>query len=246
MKHNQYFSNISLKRSVTVQLLLLMFISFALNSCSKEPVNKVTKEFSVAGFDKVEAADDHTMEVKQDSVFSVSATGEAADIAELRVLVTNGALKIDYPVYRGNRKKVYIKVTAPVITMLDFGGASSGTAKDIVLPGTVKISLTGTASFSINAEAAKLDVNVSGNSSIVLSGSAPAIMADISGESKFNSYAISNTLNAYIFTSGQARASVFASNKLVADASGQSNIFYKGNPTEKILTQTGQAKILAQ
>jgi len=246
MKQRQYFPAIFLKRRLPIQLLHLFLLLFATNSCSKEPVNKVTKEFSVAGFDKLEAADDHQVEVQQASTFSVSATGEEADITELRVLVINGVLKIDYPVYRDNRKRVYIKVTAPVITMMDFGGACAGIAKDIKNPGTVKISLNGSASFLVNAEANKLDVNVSGKSNIVLSGSATDIIADISGEGTYNSYAVNNTSNAYIFTSGQATASVFASNKLVADASGQSNIFYKGNPSEKVLTQTGQAKIRAQ
>lgn len=226
--------------------LLVLSCLAVLASCTKEAANPVSRSFNIAGFDKVAAGDDHEVIITAGNDFSVLARGDARDVNELGLSVSSRSLQIGYPVYRNGRKRVHIYISMPKIVLLDFGGASYGNVSGFAASDTMKVSLSGDASFTVNANIALFDVNVSGSSELTINGSANKLVADVSGQGRYFGYGLGNTGTALIWTSGQANAFVYSNNQLLAEASGQSKIFYKGNPAQKTLNVTGEATIIQQ
>lgn len=226
---------------------LLMLGSLAVfSSCKKEAANPVTRSFNIAGFDKVAAGDDHEVIITAGNEFSVQARGDARDVNELSVSISSRSLQIAYPIHRNGRKRVHIYISMPKIVLLDVGGASYGNVSGFAASDTMKVSLSGDASFTVNANIALFDVNVSGSSELTINGSANKLVADVSGQGRYFGYGVANTGTALIWTSGQAHAYLYSNNELLAEASGQSKIFYKGNPALKTLHTTGEATIIQQ
>jgi len=225
----------------------MLFSSIAvLPSCSKEAANPVTRDINVSGFDKVTAGDDNEVIITAGNTFSMQARGDLADVNELRTAIASKNLTIDYPVYRSSRKRVHIHITMPTIKMLDLGGACYGNASGFHAADTMKVSLSGDSKFTVNANIALFDVNVSGTSALTINGSANKLVADASGQANYYGYNVQHTNTALVWTSGQANAYVYAHEALQAEASGQSRIFYKGNPPQRTLSATGQAMIVQQ
>ncbi|MBL0357099.1 MAG: hypothetical protein IPP72_09525 [Chitinophagaceae bacterium] len=97
-----------MKRKLTNAALALTGCLFILSCRNKEAVTPVSREISVPGFDKVPAGDDHEVIITAGNTFSMQARGDIADVNELRAAIESRNLKIDYPVYRSNRKRVHI------------------------------------------------------------------------------------------------------------------------------------------
>ena len=106
------------------------------------------------------------------------------------------------------------------------------------------VNLSGSTNFNINTNTALIDADVSGNSRLTINGTAKSIIANISGQAKYNGYGLMAIDNAVVKASGQANVHVNAGKVFTADASGQSKIYYKGNPVTKNITQTGMAKVI--
>lgn len=235
-----------MKLSITILLTscIVAFVCFI--SCTKEAANPVTRQFELTAFSKIEAGDDHEIIITQGPAFSVQARGNANDLDEIRMLVNDGTLKIDYPYYNNNRKRLHIIITMPVLAVAEFGGAAYGTINGFQQPVNFRLSLSGNSKFDVDTNTPLMDADVSGTSKLTLHGSAASLVANVSGQAVLEGYGINGTLNAIVKTSGQANAYVNSGKTFTADASGQSRIFYKGQPETSNISQSGMAKVINQ
>ena len=235
-----------MKLSITILITscIVAFVCFI--SCTKESSNPVTRQFEITGFNKLIASDDHEIIITKGASFSVQAKGSSADVEDLRMIVNGETLKIDYPYYNGNRKRVDILITMPSLSVAEFGGAAYGTISGFQQQVNFTLYLSGNSKFDVSCTSALIDANVSGTSKLTLRGSAASLVANISGQGVLEGSGMSGTYNSIIKTSGQANATFNAGKVLTADASGQSRIFYKGHPEAKNITEREMAKVISQ
>lgn len=106
--------------------------------------------------------------------------------------------------------KVNVTVSLPSLDHLDISGASNAT-------------VTG-----VNTD--KIDIDVSGASSVSMDGNVRAATIDISGASNLKAIGL-NVDSAEIDASGASSVKLSVASELRADASGASSVCYGGNPT---------------
>ena len=221
---------------------MVAFVCFI--SYTKESSNPVNRVFEVTGFNKIMAGDDHEIIVIKGASFSVQAKGEASDLSDLRMQVNDGTLKIDYPYYENYRKRVHIIITMPELSGVEFSGAAFGNISGFLQSVSLAVNLSGSADFNITTNTALVDADISGTSILTLNGNAASIVANISGQAQYNGYWLTATDNAFVKANGHSSVYVNVKKVFTADASGQSKIYYKGNPETKSITQTAKAKVI--
>jgi hypothetical protein len=93
-----------------------------------------------------------------------------------------------------------------------------------------------------NVRADKFDLDLSGASKINLEGEAAAFNVEMSGASNLDAENF-KTAETHIDVSGASKASIFVSEKLNAEASGASKIYYSGNPKTVREDESGASKV---
>lgn len=216
-----------------------MFIFFSTTVFAQDK-----RTFNVSGFDKLDMGSAFIITVTQASDYKVDVSGGEQDLKDLVVKVSNGKLSVGYPNNWGgwkNRKEVYVTVTMPKLTGVDFSGASkakvTGFSSDKM---DIDVSGASQATFEINAKSLSLDC--SGASGLTITGSGQSLNADISGASSVNAYDFKVT-TANIDASGASGAKVNVSSKIVAEASGASNVRYKGGASSVVANTSGAGSV---
>jgi hypothetical protein len=224
---------------------LALLIAFA--SCEKEKrecPSSTEKTFSESGFTRISAGETFTVNVKQGTAFSIKAKGCSNELSDLVLSVDNGTLTIRYNHYRSDRYRVDFDITLPALTSLALDGAATGTVSGFAQQTSfMKAVLSGTAKCTIEQLPALVNAELSGGSVLTLNGTAPDLIAHLSGDAKLNAYTASFS-DADVYTSGTAVAKISVQQSLFAQASGDSRIYYKGNPANVNAEQTGTAKVI--
>ncbi|MDQ6481259.1 head GIN domain-containing protein [Dyadobacter sp. LHD-138] len=189
-----------------------------------------SRTFNLSGFNKLAMGSSFKIEVKQGKQFSVTASGQSADVKELEAKVVSGVLKIGY---RGNnwnknRKTVDINITMPTLEAVDFSGASKAQVGNFPDSKTMAIEVSGASSVNMNFSAPKVSFELSGASSLTIVGQTDILNGEVSGASSFKGENFpAKEVN--IDASGASSANVVASASIHADASGASRIRYGGS-----------------
>ncbi len=230
--------------------ITLSLFAFVLASCHKEtkPCPGATdKNFAVANFNKVSAGETFTVTVSRGSNYGVLAQGCADDLADLDVSVDNNhLLNINYSNYRSQRNRVDFTITLPTLTAVQLSGASKGTVngfKDQL--SSIRTVLSGNAHCTLNGAPIIAQLELSGNADFMVTGTTENLYGNLSGNAALHAYEVA-ALEVDIDASGNATAYVAPTSKLFAAASGNSRIYYKGNPAGKLLETTGNGKIIKE
>ena len=118
------------------------------------------------------------------------------------------------------------------------------------MDGTIKTSefrldVSGGSDFKGAIETENLRVNQSGGSDIHISGKATTLSVDASGGSDFNGYGLITEI-CDLEASGGSDIEVTANKELSAQATGASDIHYKGKPTVKQAKASGASEVKAR
>ena len=161
--------------------------------------------------------------------------------------VENGVLRIYYGERSGfsitwkNRKlKAYISAKA-----LDEIKASGGS--DVIIQGTLtatklNFDLSGGSDFIGDVKSTELEIEQSGGSDVSISGTATNLKVSGSGGSDFNGYKLVADY-VVIHVSGGSDAQLMVNKELYAEASGGSDIDYKGNPDIRHKSSSGGSSV---
>ncbi|MBP6214761.1 MAG: DUF2807 domain-containing protein [Chitinophagaceae bacterium] len=216
-------------------------------SCSKEPTDPIDRSFSNAGFTKIDAGDQHRITITRGTSFSIVARGEERDINDLLVQNSGDLLKIEYNRYKPNRKRVNLTITMPSLEGVMLAGQSQATISGFSETVPVTLNVSGQAACWINVNAPKFFAQASGQSKIeFLGGSSTGLESNASGQSEILAYGLMPVITATAIATGQSTIKLKVGNSLNADASGQSRIYYQGNPPIKNIIQTGSARIIQE
>jgi hypothetical protein len=229
-----------------------LFFSLALlcASCDKEKQEcpgSSEKTFTITGFTKINAGDAHHITINKGNEFSIKANGCTSDLNDLELtLDANHILDIHYRNHKQNRYRVDFTITMPQLIAANLSGAAKGTISGFggqnsvirtVLSGASECTVAGT---GINAA-----VEISGASKLVLTGNTESLYGNISGASRLEAYGVAAT-EVDISVSGSSKAYVRPLQVLIAEATGSSQVYYKGNPATKHFETSGNGKIIQE
>lgn len=203
----------------------------------------VTREFDLAGFDKVDVSHAFTVDIKQGGSFSVVVGMDDNLVDYLRVEKQGATLKIGLDT---RRNYVFThgtaEVTMPELTGLELSGASAVTIGGFESTRDLTVDVSGASHLSGDIECGDARFDVSGASHVSLRGSAEGVILDASGASSVDLSAFA-VADANVEVSGASTATVNASGRLDVDASGASQVKYLGSPTLGTIDSSGGSSI---
>ena len=135
-----------------------------------------------------------------------------------------------------------VHVTLPALVSLDASGGSDVKAEGTFSSDNLSIDASGGSDVTIDVTAGVLDVDVSGGSDMRISGSARSARVESSGGSDLNASALTVD-EADVESSGGSDLRIAVRQKIVADASGGSDITYTGQPASVSVNTSGGAEI---
>jgi len=212
---------------------LLVLTGVIVTASAQKTINDANaQKRNVSGFHAIEVSGGIDLYLSQgDEAVAVSASkDEYRDkiITEVKDGVLKiwfewkGNLRIDW----GNRKlKAYVS-----IKNLDGLEASGGS--DVLVDGAIKttklnMKISGGSDFKGKIESDELKINASGGSEVTVSGKAAKLTIDASGGSDFSGYDFASDI-CNVEASGGSDVHVTVNKELSANATGGSDIFYKG------------------
>jgi hypothetical protein len=189
-----------------------------------------TRTFNVSNFNRLDIGSAFTITVTK-GPFKVTAKGDDDDVNDLEAMVENGELRIRYKDRKGislwsSRDDVYLNISMPSLRGVDFSGATTTKINGFTSK-QMDIELSGASTLTMELSADVINVDCSGASDLTLRGDADVLKVELSGASDFKATDL-KVLDVTVEASGASDAKVFAQNKIVANASGASDIRFRG------------------
>ncbi|MCW3108384.1 MAG: hypothetical protein JWQ09_2890 [Segetibacter sp.] len=232
----------------SVILLILMVLGGFVGNAQNIVYDENAEVRVVERFSGIEVSGSVSLYLSQGSVQGVAiSAGEAKYNNKIKTEVKNGVLRISVEggVWNGfnwtNRKlKAYVTVTD--INRLEVSGASYASITGALRGDDLKLDVSGASEIKGMINVNKLNLDISGASVARLSGTAKDGLIDASGACKVNGYDLSiETCKAS--SSGASNIKVKVTGELNANASGGSNIYYKGSGIAKVMNASSGASI---
>lgn len=164
----------------------------------------------------------------------------------ITVEVKNGILVIDikknnWKWMRGNKQlKAYISFKT--LDKLDISGASDVYMQGTIKADNLKIDLSGASNLRGKVESKKINIDLSGASDITLSGSTNDLTVDASGASKFKGEDLQTDFCDARAT-GASDIKITVNKELSANASGASDVRYKGTGVIRDIKMSGSSSV---
>lgn len=196
--------------------------------------NETIRTLDLKNFDKVSLGSAFNINITKGD-FSVKIAGRAEDLDALEASVSGGKLKIQFKQTKGNwwnkeRKRIDVTVSMPTVRGLTLSGASRSKVSGFTNLDVLDLEISGASTADIELRANSTKLNLSGASSVVLSGSGERIDGIVSGATSLRAYDfLARDIDLEL--SGASNARVNATGSLVIEASGASSVKYKGAPS---------------
>lgn len=228
-----------------VSLLILAF-SFSAVIAQKTVNDPNAEKRNVSGYQAIEVSGGIDLYLSQGNEAVAVSASSTEHRDRIMTKVENGVLKIWYEwksnnirIDWGNRKlKAYVSFKD-----LDRLEASGGS--DVEVDGAIKVSkldldISGGSDFSGRVELNELKVQASGGSDVSMSGKTGRLVIDASGGSDFSGYELSADI-CNVEASGGSDVHVTVNKELSANASGGSDVFYKGSGLIRDIKTSGSS-----
>ena len=230
-------------------ILLILLISSGFGGNAQNIVYDENAEVrTVEKFNAIEVSGAVSLYLSQgaEQGLAISA-GESKYNTKIKTEVKNGVLHISVEggVWNGfnwTNRKLKAYVTATNLNRLEVSGASYASISGAIKSDELKMDISGASEVKGSINANKLNLDISGASVARLSGTAKNALIDASGAAKVTSYDLS-VENCKASSSGASNIKVTVTGELNADASGGSNIYYKGQGIGKVLNTSAGASI---
>ena len=227
---------------LAVCLLALSAAGFAQTIKDENAQVREAKNFSVIRLSS--AFDVYLTQSNEESV-AVSAS-DPKYLDDIKVEVKNGVLEIGYRPkngkWNGGNRKLKAYISFKQVDKLDVSGACDVDIVGIWKAEGAKIDMSGASDLTGKISVQKLTVEISGASDVKVTGEAGQLDIHASGASNFKGYDLTAEFcNAR--ASGASDIQVFVNKELSVDASGASDIKYKGAGVIRDLKTSGASSI---
>ena len=185
---------------------------------------------TVVAFTELEASGPDDIVFVTGDTFSISATGDAEAIKNLRYKVKDGSIRIGRvkeKIFGNRRKGVTITVTAPLLSEASLAGSGSFTA-DNMTGEKVTLDSAGSGSLSVGAVTAKsLESNLAGSGDVLLGGKVDRAEYSIAGSGNIDAVKMAST-DAEVSIAGSGNVKLTATGKVDASIAGSGSIDVAG------------------
>lgn len=232
------------------KLLLGITLAFMLVACEKERTpapDPVEKTFPLTGFTRIHAGETYTVTVKQGATFAVLAKGSSEDLQDLAATIEQGnILSLRYKEFKPNRYRVDIEITMPRLIGLHLTDAAGGNVQGFgQQTSALKVVLAADAKCTVNQLPVLVDVFLSANSELTLQGTSGDLVASLLANARLNAYEATFD-DADVYTLAQSTAKIKVLNSLIASASDNSRVYYKGAPAHVSVEEAGAGKVIRE
>jgi len=227
-------------------LFSLLITGLITTASAQKTINDANAEKrNVSGFHAIEVGGGIDLYLSQgEEAVAVSASKNEYR-AKIKTEVKDGVLKIWYE-WNSNLKfdwsnhKLKAYVSFKDIDRLEGSGGS-----DISVDGSIKVAklameVSGGSDFDGKVETGELNIQASGGSDVRISGKADRLTIDASGGSDFKGYDLASDI-CNVEASGGSDIQVTVNKELSANASGGSDVYYKGTGMIRDLKTSGSS-----
>jgi len=192
----------------------------------------VTREFLVENFTGMDLSIPADITWRRASETSITVVMQENFFEYLTLSINNNILTIrsqtHFSTTAANRPRIYIY--SPYVNNLVLSGALDTINWDIIYAENLRILASGAVNATLDLQVNRLDVTGSGATDFFLSGSAGTANITVSGATDFHGFDL-QIRDAVLAASGASDVDVSVSHSLNVNASGASDVRYKGNPT---------------
>lgn len=229
---------------------LVIFVLFTGCEFSKTLVTPVddisTKEFSFSGYSDLIVS--HAFKVQvyfSDKEESITIEANENLHQYIKVVKDGYALHIglDNNILVKGRATLKAYVTTEALNSFSGSGASRIAVEDLINETDVTVDLSGASYFTGEVHAEELKADLSGASKVDVSGFAEECSISASGTSKLRDYAL-KTDYLYADLSGASNVYITINKEISIQASGASNLYYKGQAFPISQDLSGGSKII--
>lgn len=187
------------------------------------------REFLLRGFDRLVLGNEFIIDVKQGNEFKVSAHGAPRDLTNLEAVMTGRTLAVRFKntYLTPSKMRIRLSVVMPTLRGLALGGESNATVEGFEKQDAVDLALGGGSKAKMKVSARKMRLNVTGASELTLSGEAEELSGTVSGASEVWGFNF-EIRNAKLNVMDNSNAHVLVTKALLAEATGSSNVRYRG------------------
>jgi hypothetical protein len=203
----------------------------------------VELEFDNVNFDKLVLTHVYNANIRQGQDFSIIL--KVDDNIEQYVSIYQLGEKLYFTLdSENNYSEVTLEaeIVMPDVKMLELSGATHAKLEDFTSDNSLSVYLSGASSVIGDVEVKNLHSQLSGASSIYLTGSGEIVDVSVSGAS-YVDLADFIGINGYVSMSGASNGKINVEESLQVELSGTSQLWYAGNPQLSIIEISGLAKL---
>jgi hypothetical protein len=181
--------------------------------------------------------------VTKGAEYSIQVKGDQRNVEDLIVKRSGSTLEMHYRnTWRNIRRNhaTYVTIAMPALVSAEFSGAVTSDVSGFETE-DFHLGLSGASKCSLKLMATYADFNLTGASDLTVEGTGTTMDASLSGASKLSAFGFVVEA-ADLDLSGASRASVNASERLHAIASGASDVGYMGTP-HLVVSTSGASNI---
>ena len=203
----------------------------------------VVKEIrTLKSFNSIEAGSAFKIVVTKGDVQKLVIETDDNIMEQITSNVKDGELKLSTKGNIKNPTKMLVTITIPELKEIDLSGACDFISKSRFENNKMEIELSGASEAELKVKCEKIDIDMSGASKLEVTGFASSQRIEASGACSINNYELESD-KADINCSGASTVKVYVKEGILGDASGASNIYYKGNPKAVVIETSGAASV---
>lgn len=193
-----------------------------------------SREIDAKDFEEVRVGSHYEAVFTQSDQYSIRLEGskDAVNMVEFEQQGKQVSFKNAGSFFDPDHGKVIIHISMPDLRSLDLSGSAEAYFNEWSA-GDISFDLSGASECTFKGEVNEVDIDMSGSSQLNLQGVGQQLQADLSGSSELKALDF-DTQDAKLGMSGATFASVAPQEQLTVNASGASQVRYKGSPKTSI------------
>ncbi|HEY5774182.1 MAG TPA: head GIN domain-containing protein [Chitinophagaceae bacterium] len=233
-----------------IQVMLLAMLVGAVLFAQKTINDPNAEPRNLSGFHAIKISNAFTVYISQGNEDAVAISASKAEYkAKIITKVENGVLIIRFDDdkkfwkgWNGDKQRLTAYISIKKIDRLDVGGACDVYFEEGLAAEGLSIDLSGASDMKGKIDAKTLKVEISGASSATISGNAATLDVEASGASDFKGYElVTNYCDAK--ASGASSVNITVNKELNANASGASNVRFKGEGLIRDIKTSGASNV---
>lgn len=202
---------------------------------AQEGISKENRQISA--FTGIDVGGAFDVYLSQGEVAEVVVETETDHLGNIRTIVNKGILEISSKGVK-NSDKLNLYVTAPAIDRIDIHGAASLEGMTPLRGEQLKIKASGASDSKLELYYNRLETDVSGAASLILTGESPNYFSKVSGAGKAYAGGLISKV-ARVTVSGAGTATINATEEVISNTSGAGTVDLTGKP-EKLSIVSGE------